>query len=373
MKKHIIITIVGYLFFCSCSKEDEINRNTISSDNEEKTILINDTIYYTGFGYSILRDRPFRPAITNFSDEKINDFPVEKEISIHIVKNDEELEEFINNQINVQQSGEILDFSSFDRQVKAEINEKITFSRKTLLVIAKISISNAKYKMELDGVPILDDRAQELIDNNQYDRFVRKYGSMLVTSHIRGGSAYYLYSYDFSNLSEESRIEIEQNLTLYFDEIFTEVSQTILTTEEKQQITSTQDVYAVATTIPGYVPGLISQKEEFEEEVNKIDEYLISNPLQDSKVTLNYKSYASIINNTSLKEAFELEVSCYNNLEQWRIIHARILYVYNNTSSEEMKTTAESALNEIDQHIVNARQCNNSVAPNDNIYDHITL
>ena len=88
---------------------------------------------------------------------------------------------------------------------------------------------------------------------------------------------------------------------------------------------------------------------------------------------MTFKPYSDIKNISELEDAYKKENKCYGDLEKWKNMYARILYVFNNTSNSIMKRKADAALSEIQQQMTNSEQCTNSVTPNDNVYADITL
>ncbi len=351
--------------FYSCDKEES---DKISPENAEKSIIVGNTLYNTGHGYSILRERPFNFAIdiNSFSDTEVSDFPEIIDVDIQVIKTNEDLNEFITSSL----SGQVNNDDVY--QIRTNIEDRLTLNEDHVSVIARISIDRFKYQLEPNGALVFTDRAKDLINTNQIDRFIRRYGSRYIKTAILGGDIYYIYSYDISVFDNERRAVFEKNIKLNAENTYG-VSTATISNEVREEIISSTISYEGISTISGYLPSTVSNTNSIQEELRRVLTYLTENPTLSAVRSMTFESYSKIQNLQEFEDAFLEENKCYDDFEKWKTIRGRVLYVYNNTIDEIVKLEAESALTEINQQIANSLQCANSVTPAENLYSDITL
>ncbi len=353
------------VLFYSCDKED--NDSTVSSINE-KSIIIDNTLYNTGYGYSILRERPFNFAIdiNSFNDWEVKDFPESIDLDIQVIKTNEDLNEFIESSFDDQSENPYIYYS------KTDIQDKLTISSNTINIIARISIDRYKYMLEPNERIVFNDRAQSLINTDQIDRFLGRYGARYIKTAILGGDIYYIYSYDISTFNQEQRVIFEENARINAENVYG-IGNGSISNEARQDIVNSTISYEAVSTVSGYSPSLVSDENSVQNEIQRVLQYLTANPTSSAVRQMTFAPYSEIESLQELDDAFYQENKCYDDLQKWKKIQARILFVFNNTLDQMVKLEAESALNTINQNIANSLQCINSITPEDNLYSDITL
>ena len=357
--------IVATTFFGSCDKND-ISEESYSSSLASKSVTSGNTLYNTGYGYNVLKIRPFNFAIDIrcFEDKIASDFYPSIDTKIEVINDNEDLNNFIISQQEIENDGLF--------ELKTNLEEKITFSENQVSVIAKVKIKQRKYQLKVNKPLQFDRRAANILESGQINRFLSKYGNRYVESAVLGGDLYYIYSYNISEFDERKKIDFEKSIKINAENIYGEESN-YLSEEVKEEITNALTDFQVFSDVPGYSPSLVSDTNSFHSEIQQLTDYLDENPILSAVKEMVFKPYSDIIELPELENSFFEENKCYKDLTAWKRIEARILFVYNNTSDSATKAKAKAALEEISQKIDMSINCLNSSYPNENLYADITL
>ena len=406
MKKSLLCLgiILGLL---SCDKEQVVTEQQDLDIGQQvpNTLIIGGQPIYAGYGYSPILDRPYRPAIDSYDIFESTDVP-STEIDFVATDEVEELVEFF-------QKGSCFGFgfniegdfsctniptgrtsstltnrsdSSGGGGLKFGIgfrrwnvySDSVAFKSRTVSVVARVKLP--KYRHLVDGDPFLDFRAQDLIDNGQLDRFIRKYGPSYVDDRITGGELFYVFNYDFSELTEIERRNSGTNAEIQIGGLFGFSYSKTLTSHEISILRRSLTSHYVTCSVPGFTPQLLSNWEnentarnELQANIDRLSTYLDNNKTKAATISMSLRSYADIYDIQPLRAEFDEQMTCYMHWEEWVALRARIAFVHQNTTSGSMRSQAQSALNQIDQNITRSRDCNNSVAPSPNAYANIKL
>ncbi len=367
---NLLLTLIVIALY-SCDSDENMDQTVLDT---EKTIIIGGNVYYTGYGYNILNNRIYRPAIINVKDQQNTDFVEDLDVDIQVIKTNKDIEDFVSEEKDSVTTDNIFKINRTKNQIREYMENQIKVNKNTISLIGRISVKKNEYNLIANGEPAFNSRAQRYLDSGQIERFLGKYGTMYVKSTIVGGDVYFLYSYDISTMNEQKRTIFEENIEINAKNIFAgQDNNTVLSSDEQEEIRNSQSSSSVTSNIVGYIPTLVSDKEQFEQEVQNVMNYLIERPANNTTIEQTLASFSDIVGLPEFTEAFEKEAKCYTDMEKWNLIRTRVLDVYDNTTDMTVKVTAENALIEIDQQIVNSTHCVDSATPTGDEYADIIL
>ena len=338
-------------------------------DIDRSALIIDGTPYYAGIGYSPTQDRLFAPAIDNFDMFQSNDIPEPLNVEVAVIKNNQSLESFVRKTTTRRTGGLLAKIFGFGRSSRKVIESTINFDENSISVVARVSVQSGRYLV--DGNPFLNSRAQALVDQGQIGDFVRRYGPGYVESQVIGGDVYYVYNYDLNRVSIEKRTNFERNIEVLVKDWFGLETNKVLTNEEKQEITNASERYMVESNIVGFTPNLIDDVSQIQSEVQRIQAYLNQNPTNAAAMEMTVASYANILQYEGFSTEYDKAIKCYQDWEGWMELQAKLDFIYKNTTEASTRNLAESALANINQQLVNSRDCNGSTTPNLNQYNNI--
>lgn len=368
-KKILLLSSLG-LILSSCSKDLKDFEIPLTTNQTNKSIVIDGQTIHAGYGYSPGLDRSFELPFSTSDIFGSTNIPQPFEVEVFTVENNNQLSEITNGESELNGSFNFRVFSiGGDRSKK--VFEQINTNEEHVSVIVKIKIQ--RYKYNTSGTPQLNNKAQNFINNGEYDKFLRTYGGMYVDSQLLGGEIYYYYNYNISNISRMSRSEFVKKASFNIASIFGlgGGGGSTVTSEENEIINSAELNQGVVSNIIGYTPRLITSAEQVQGEIDRVSEYINNNENLASSVKLNLRPYSYVIDSDELSTRFETELNCYLDLEKWQVLRNDILFIKESTNIADLQSKCNSALSEIDSQIENSKNCVNSIPPANGLYSNI--
>ncbi|MBP2832787.1 hypothetical protein J8281_11370 [Aquimarina sp. U1-2] len=366
MKKSIFSMLLAGALVTSCNIEDDtdINSQTVETTSQiettqGKSIIVDGQIYHAGFGMDPAGYRPFNIAISdaNLIQSSAVGSPA-TDIELEVIETNQELSRFIKKSSETSAGLELKIFELGGSKKKA-IEQKFTFNKNHISVIAKIKVK--RFRNLVTGTPAMRPEAQTFIDNKDFNRFLSAYGALYIDDRITGAEIYYVYNYNYTKQTMLSKSSFKRAAKFSIGKIFGFDSDGSATSQEEKIIEQTMIKSGIVSDLVGYAPNTISKPDDVNREINRIQDYLRSNPELAGDIETKLKPYSSFINSSELKKAAEKITDCFKNKEDWEFVRDFIIHVKNNTNSNKIKKLAVSNLATVNQYINKSINCSANI------------
>ncbi len=345
-------TICILLLFLSCSEEsiepenqiDELKGISLAKANLPET---------AGFGYSPLYDRVFRtafdqeyiieqfvnstkPRVDFFSAETANDFLRKTNVSFE-VKADFTMAELL----------------SVGGDFSGNFTREINIDSKHVSTVARINSERYRYRVE-DGAKLKDD-ALKLIQDRDFQTFFERYGTMYTKEILRGGASYHVYTLDLTKMKNKSVTEIKLGLKSKIEKVFDVSASGSVTTTIEESISNQNIDAKVFSNLQGFAANIVQTPADVNTNHNQMISFLNNNRREAFPLKIKLAPYAELINDPELKEAFEIELMRYQNLQGWVEIKNRLNFIVASTGVKSLKSDANNLLTVVNDNINKAK------------------
>ncbi|MHA7059537.1 hypothetical protein ACWGOQ_0020090 [Aquimarina sp. M1] len=293
---------------------------------------------------------------------------------------------------------------NFSIKRKKEVLKDLRIDNNSVVVIANIKNYQGGYT--IPGIQIKDPNswAGRILgaatgDPDTYiPYFIQYYGPLFASTVTVGGEVDYVYTLDTSNLTDIEKKELITNVNIGLGNIFGFSTGTTLTVEQKEIIKSKTLSIKVSSNVPGFVPGQITVDNAEQDVIaiaNALSDYLKQNPNKAAVMNMVPGNYGASLDlyetfnsvgipafpwapaenvTRVLKDAYDKEVKCYVDWEQWVELQSIMESIVNTSTDDTKKAQAKDALNTINSQVRNSElNCQNSVTPNRADYLHIII
>ncbi len=302
--KLLLASLVGaMLTIVSCEKE---NLNAPVQEGPQstnlKTIIVGGEPMYAGYGYDPVKDRAYRNAIDPWSTFESTDIKEALTVEVEAIETKSQLEKFVGRSFSIEANVTVAEIFEIGASIGRDIEEKITIDENHVTVIARIKSRSHKYIC--DNYPFLTDRAQQVIDRGNVKQFAGNFGLMYVNTRVVGGEVYYVYNYDYRQVTQWDKKTFKAKVTAGISGIFGVSVGGGISNEDKELISNAQKSASITSTIPGYAPSIITDMNQVNGQIAGIQGYLNNNPEKATTVEMVVKPYSSFIEWAELEEAF---------------------------------------------------------------------
>ncbi|WP_430906657.1 hypothetical protein [Maribacter sp. 2-571] len=393
MKK---ITLLAFclILFAACSKEqdfedltDHQSLDTISTVANAKTAFRNNKSFflrgepiYAGTGYNPNTDNLSKPAFVreDINYEIDNGRETQFLSEIQIIKNHREFEAVVKDYTIKNDSPKKL-FVGISPTV---VDQRIKLTETTASVYAKISFKTKGYQSS--RIPRFTEEAISILVDGDTDKFLDTYGPMYIDKQDLGGDLYFFYTYRVANYNSNSETALEtkvRNDLLRF--INNPNSESRLSPEDQEVIKANLINRSFYTNLKGYNPlnNNITNVDDFEAEKQAVLRFIRQRQSRAATIGLNLKSYDKVLKpayderlrsvstnvKTTLRNEFNKELGCYENLGKWKAVKASLFYIRKNTTDNVLRNDANTVIARCNGQIGYATNCHqNSVPPSSN-------
>lgn len=304
--QHIISTLLScYLILVSCEREQSVMSDTPITA-QEKTIIVDGRPMYSGYGYDPVADRSYRNAIDRWSTFESTDIKEALTVEVEAIETTEQLERFVQSSYSVSSNFNIGIFS-LGASIEKDIQNKITIDANHVTVIARIKSRSHKYIC--DRYPFLTDRADQLANNNDVNRFKGNFGLLYVDTRIVGGEVYYIYNYDYRQVNQWSKSVFRSKVTANIGSLFGINIGNGINVEDKQLISSAEKGAGITSTVPGFAPRIITDVNQINREIAALQSYLNNNPEKATTIEMNLRPFHSFLKYDYPSFAEKMEVA----------------------------------------------------------------
>ncbi len=295
--KKINIKIVSLLFIViaisiSCEKEQIQRKGPEKQNPQLKTIIVDGKPMYSGYGYDPVKDRAYRNAISPWSTFESTDIKEALSVEVEVIETKQQLERFVSNSYSVNSGFNLVVFS-LNASVESSIENKITIDANHVTVVARIKSRSHKYIC--DRYPMLESRAEGLVNNNDIKRFVGNYGVMYVDTRVTGGEVYYVYNYDYRLVSKWNKSVFKSKVSANISQVFGLSVSSGVTSEEKNLINNAQKSAGITSTVPGFAPQIVTELNQVDREIQALQNYLNSHPEKATTAEMKVRPYHSFL------------------------------------------------------------------------------
>lgn len=367
-----------------CEKEEsEFSEKDANSSIDEKSLIratagLSNTInkawnngaqtYHANIGYSPVLDQVYPSPFTFISvqEDNSNNFT---NLGIEIVRDYKELTNL--SQKKFQKSNTTFGINGASGKTTEELIGSAPLKKETITVAARLNMRINTYYSNGSPIFISSDNGEspaELLEQQRYLDFFTRYGTTYIERQDLGADVYYFHSYTTGNIGAQEKENLALKIKDYLNFFYGNSANPNLTPEEQQQIRNNLVVSGTYSSIPSFAPQPITDFQSFENEKNRLFEFLQANPGQASTVGLSLLPYSSatsfreFIKAPALEE-FNRQKTCFSHLEQWQAARARAVYVSENAVDQDVKDWANAAISEANAWIDRARSCSDSHPP----------
>ncbi len=280
------------LLLASCTKNEpvapETKKETGHNEATKKTIIVDGSPMYSGYGYDPDKDRAYRNAIDPWSTFESTDIKDALTVEVEAIETKEQLERFVGRNYSVS-SGFNIGIFSLGMSIVDNLQRKITIDANHVSVVARIKSRSHKYIC--DRYPFLTEYADRVAKRNDVTRFAGNYGLMYVDTRIVGGEVYYIYNYDYRSVNQWSKSYFKAKVTASIAMTFGISASTGVSQEEKNLIGSAQKKSGITSTTPGFAPRVITEVGQINREIQELQNYLNAHPEKATTIEMKLRPY----------------------------------------------------------------------------------
>ncbi|WP_430906658.1 hypothetical protein [Maribacter sp. 2-571] len=364
MKYYKLIIPVLLLLFFSCTKEDmEVTSETEKLSAVNYTVRGSDGVKYrAGFGFTPSIDRLHEPAYDNIElRESYNYGRAPVTVSYKVIRSDSDIESFVRDVIRVNAG--FLGIFKYKKTIK-DLRGKIRTKNNRVNIIARAAFNDYQYNVSNTDKLVYNDRAKQLLDNEQFSQFFNLYGASYVSKQVFGGEIYFLYSYESSAITKETKGKYNKLAADRIETLFNLESTYGFPQEEKSLLENTTEIFKSWTNIGDFAPAFIKSEAEFNTEVQRVRTHLNRNPDQAAGVYQFLEPYRYPGKNPRLSEAFRNEQRCFNNIDRWAKLRDDLLKAQDNDVLAQLfQGNYDNALTYVENNLNRSQQCQGTVSP----------
>lgn len=362
LTKGILLIIALITIGCSKGEIDDIEKQSkVEVIKELNSTIIGGERRLASYGYEPSTDTPKDIAfqINNNSIIKTEPRNPVTSIQFSLIETKEDLEKEFTSKISVNAGGTIKKILKLDASFDQNVTSKLVLDSDHLHVIVRIKFASERAVLNGGNIP-LTDNANNLL-NNDFNEFIRQYGSFFVRDNTLGGESYYVYTHKFSKSDQFSRKEIKASVSADLAKIFN-ISGNVDVTEIQKLISQStfENSFQISNVI-GYSPRTIKSLEDFENEKQRFANYIITNPDKTTSIDLILESYAEVVDNGG---DFFINLAkhelCFKHFEKWLNLAQGIKDILLELTDENLINEYFEALTFIGNEMNNSKKCNNS-------------
>ncbi len=290
MKKNILrlmamATIVATLFSCEKEEVKQVSQQD-QPEAEKKTIKdpVTGEYMYSGYGYDPVEDRAYLNAVDPLDAFESTDIKEALTVEVTTIETKEQLEKFVQRNFSIEADFTIAPAFKLGISIENDIQKKTTIDENHVTVIARIKSKSHKYIC--NKYPFLTARAEKTVERGSASRFIRNYGHMFVTTRVVGGEVYYVYTYDYRQVSHWNKSTFKAKVTAGISERFGVSAGGGVSNEDKNLIGNAQKSASITSTIPGFAPAIITDINQVNGQIASIQNYLNSHPEKATTVEM---------------------------------------------------------------------------------------
>ena len=373
MKNLSYLLLAAVVLFFSCQTEnievDDQSQATTTDTQADKGVKnlnasVSHSGQYAGFGYNPVVERTYPLAMDAADVYQSTHIPNPFSVSIEIIKTNKQLEAFVNKESSRVQNNQLFVSLGGDPN---QLEDRLVLTENTTTVIARINLQ--RYKYITDGFPLFHNTAYNMLNQNKVSQFLSTYGPMYVESQILGADVYYFYTYRDTNFNSSNVTAYENKIKAHIQRFFGTTGGPTLTPAERQRMQNTLLEQGYYSSVSGFVPRVVTNTTEFQNEINRLQSYLVSYPSRASTVEMKFRPYSYMMNVPALRNEFNKKSKCQMDAEKWELLKADMVFIKNNTGNSGLRTDANNAINAINSKISASQSCGSSQTPSGNEYN----
>ena len=371
MKQYYTYLLLSLLGLCSCQYEDTEELMMLPEADlpmANAVITGGQSFQGAGYGYEPLLGQSYDRALVNDNTYQVT---VNRglQATLEIITDQQKLDAFVSRGRSFGVTIGLADqyqqaFEQFgggpgvEANIKKKIVDRIVTADSVVTAVARIT--SRHYRYETVDIPSLTSEARVLLDQGDASAFFDKYGTTYVSSHVRGGEAYYVYNFAFSRTNRLSRSEQESRVAAYLGSLFDTKSETSISDESTSDLGTSVVSASAVSTIEAYEPAPVGTVVDLNNEITRLQDYITEHPDEAATVEMSLRTYASFLENEGLEAELDRRLACFGDYYQWQQLSDQLTYINQVTTISRLKSETAQALEEVKGQISQAVSCRTS-------------
>ncbi len=357
--KSIKYIVLCMFFLASSCKQDDMEDLQLQEELSATKYTFegpNNKRYEAGFGYTPATDQVYRPAFEDVRiKEDYNFSQAAVKASIEVIKTEEDIESYVRK--TIKKSGSFLGVIKFSKTV-SDLKKIIRTKSNRVNVIARVEYNDFRSSVVNPTGLDYNDRAKDLLDNNDFAGFFRRYGTSFVNKQVFGGEIYYVYSYESKLINEQTKSKYNRMVSGKLQRIFKLPRTYGFSKADEVILSNTKEILKSATNIGGFAPKFVRNVNEFNAEIRRSRNYLNSRKKQAAGLYQELLPYQYPGKNARLIKEFNNQKTCFRRVEEWSILRAEVANVQlTDPMSSFFPDRYQRAISYVENVLANARNC----------------